>query len=275
MFGARCAWLMLWDGAGRVLVTTAVRGSNAECYRDTRVPADVGIVGRCFSTRQTVFVPDVSAEAGWADVRRVHQSGLRSAFLAPLVAQDEPIGMLGLEGARFAEATPPTAADVARLQAIAAHAAVSIRNARLFQSNEQERQRLRRLLQERRQLRNQVHHLRHEVHDAHAFSRIVGGSSALRTVLDQIQLVAPADTTVLIHGETGTDEELVARVIHAESRRKANAFVALNCAALPESLVESELFGYERGAFTGAIVRKPGSSSLRIAERCSWTKSAI
>jgi formate hydrogenlyase transcriptional activator len=84
-------------------------------------------------------------------------------------------------------------------------------------------------------------------------------------VLSQVDLVAPADSTVLLVGETGTGKELIARAIHDASRRRNNPFVAVNCAALPESLVESELFGYERGAFTGALSRKPGK--FEVADR--------
>jgi formate hydrogenlyase transcriptional activator len=90
------------------------------------------------------------------------------------------------------------------------------------------------------------------------FEGIVGRSAALRKVLDQLQTVAPTDSTVLIEGETGTGKELIARAIHAQSRRRANAFVKMNCAAIPRELLESEVFGHEKGAFTGAVTRKIG-----------------
>jgi len=90
------------------------------------------------------------------------------------------------------------------------------------------------------------------------FEGIVGRSAALRKVLDQVQTVAPTDSTVLIEGETGTGKELVARAIHAHSLRRAGAFVKMNCAAIPHELLESEIFGHEKGAFTGAVARKIG-----------------
>src|SRR5437773_8648192 len=90
------------------------------------------------------------------------------------------------------------------------------------------------------------------------FEDIVGTSTALRGVLDQVRTVAPTDSTVLIEGETGTGKELIARAIHTHSRRRERPFVKLNCAAIPLGLLESELFGHEKGAFTGAVAQKMG-----------------
>jgi formate hydrogenlyase transcriptional activator len=94
------------------------------------------------------------------------------------------------------------------------------------------------------------------------FDEIVGKSSALRRVLQQVETVAPTDSTVLICGETGTGKELIARAIHNLSARKGNAFVKLNCAAIPTGLLESELFGHEKGAFTGAVAQRVGRFEL-------------
>ncbi len=94
------------------------------------------------------------------------------------------------------------------------------------------------------------------------FEGIVGQSSALRQVLEMVEMVAPSDSTVLLLGETGTGKELIARAIHDRSRRKQQAFVKLNCAAIPSGLLESELFGHERGAFTGAIAQRVGRFEL-------------
>src|ERR687897_2100698 len=96
----------------------------------------------------------------------------------------------------------------------------------------------------------------------HNFDDIVGTSAGLRAVLEQVQVVAPTDSTVLINGETGTGKELVARAIHKISSRSNRAFVKLNCAAIPTGLLESELFGHERGAFTGAVAQKIGRFEL-------------
>src|SRR5579863_5090555 len=99
------------------------------------------------------------------------------------------------------------------------------------------------------------------------FEGIIGRSAALRKVLQMVEHVAPGDSTVLLLGETGTGKELIARAIHNRSRRKDQSFVKLNCAAIPSGLLESELFGHERGAFTGAITQKVGR--IELADRGS------
>jgi formate hydrogenlyase transcriptional activator len=108
-------------------------------------------------------------------------------------------------------------------------------------------------------------YLESEIQTEYNFEDIVGRSPALRQVLRQIEIVAPTDSTVLLHGETGTGKELVARAIHKISTRNTRTFVRLNCAAIPSGLVESELFGHEKGAFTGALIQKKGR--FEIADR--------
>ncbi len=116
--------------------------------------------------------------------------------------------------------------------------------------------------QERTRLQQQNVYLQEELKSAHNFDAIVGQSPALVSVLQRVAKVAATDATVLITGETGTGKELVARAIHSASPRKGKPLIKLNCAALPAGLVESELFGYEKGAFTGAVARKPGRFEL-------------
>jgi formate hydrogenlyase transcriptional activator len=112
------------------------------------------------------------------------------------------------------------------------------------------------------QAKNENAALRDEISSASMFEEIVGSSAPIRTVLQQVARVAPTDSTVLITGETGTGKELVARAIHKRSARSARPFVAVNCAAVPASLIASELFGHERGAFTGALQRRQGKFEL-------------
>jgi len=112
------------------------------------------------------------------------------------------------------------------------------------------------------QAKNENAALRDEISSASMFEEIVGSSAPIRTVLQQVARVAPTDSTVLITGDTGTGKELVARAIHKRSTRSARPFVAVNCAAVPASLIASELFGHERGAFTGALQRRQGKFEL-------------
>jgi formate hydrogenlyase transcriptional activator len=105
-------------------------------------------------------------------------------------------------------------------------------------------------------------YLESEINSEYNFEDIVGKSAAIRKVLDQVAIVAPTSSTVLLHGETGTGKELVARAIHTLSPRRGRTFVRLNCAAIPSGLVESELFGHEKGAFTGALMQKRGRFEL-------------
>ena len=104
--------------------------------------------------------------------------------------------------------------------------------------------------------------LREEIDKTDMFEEIVGSSEALRSVLSEATIVAPTDSTVLITGETGTGKELVARAIHKRSRRSSKPFISVNCAAIPSSLIASELFGHEKGAFTGAVSRRLGRFEL-------------
>ncbi len=104
--------------------------------------------------------------------------------------------------------------------------------------------------------------LREEIDKTSMFEEIVGASPALQTVLSRVSKVAPTDSTVLIHGETGTGKELIARAIHKRSERSSRAFVSVNCAAIPSSLIASELFGHEKGSFTGALQRRLGRFEL-------------
>jgi len=132
---------------------------------------------------------------------------------------------------------------------------VRVRNEELEQRNK-----------EARELREQLHQeniaLREEIDKASMFEEIVGSSGPLRKVLSQVTRVAPTESTVLITGETGTGKELIARAIHKRSRRSTRAFVSVNCAAVPDSLIASELFGHEKGAFTGALERRLGRFEL-------------
>ena len=112
------------------------------------------------------------------------------------------------------------------------------------------------------ELGDQQFHVEPEISSEYCFEGIVGKSSALQKVLEQVAIVAPTDSTVLLHGETGTGKELIARAIHNLSSRRERTYVRMNCAAIPSGLLESELFGHEKGAFTGALIQRKGRFEL-------------
>jgi formate hydrogenlyase transcriptional activator len=175
--------------------------------------------------------------------------GLQSLCCVPLMRPKGPLGVFVLGSTRrdaFHEE------DLGLIGQVAAQLAVAIENHRAAYEIEQLKQRLG---EERKYLEGET---KVEGH----FAEIVGDSAALKQVLDQVTTVAPSDATVMILGETGTGKELVARAIHRLSRRKDKPFVKVNCAAIPTGLLESELFGHEKGAFTGAVNRKIGRMEL-------------
>jgi formate hydrogenlyase transcriptional activator len=133
-------------------------------------------------------------------------------------------------------------------------------------------------IEERKQAEERVQKenvaLREEIDHSSMFEEIVGSSQALGKVLAQVAKVAPVDSTVLILGETGTGKELIARAIHKRSKRSGRAFIRVDCAAIPTSLIASELFGHEKGAFTGALQRHLGRFELADGGTIFWTRSA-
>ena len=180
---------------------------------------------------------------------RLLAEGLRSLCCVPLLRPKGPVGVLVLGSTR--EDAFKTE-DLTLLNQIAAQLAIVIENARTAREVEQLKSRLER---ETRFLEGEP---RSHLH----FEEFIGEGPVLRQVLDQVAIVAASDATVLILGETGTGKGLVARAIHRTSKRKDRGFVVLNCAAIPTGLLESELFGHEKGAFTGAVTQKIGRLEL-------------
>jgi formate hydrogenlyase transcriptional activator len=167
----------------------------------------------------------------------------------PLVSRGRALGILRV--GRTAE-RPYDADEVDFLRLVAGQIAIAIENALAYE----EISRLKDKLSEEKL------YLEEQIRSDLGFERIIGDSAAIRHVLQMVETVAPSDSTVLLLGETGTGKELIARAIHNRSRRKERTFVKLNCAAIPTGLLESELFGHEKGAFTGAISQKVGRMEL-------------
>jgi formate hydrogenlyase transcriptional activator len=175
--------------------------------------------------------------------------GLQALCCVPLLRPNGPLGVLVLGSTR---ADAFKTGDLTLLNQVAAHLAIAIENARTAHEVEQLKSRLE---HEKRFLEGEP---RTHLH----FEEIIGESPAVKDVLDQVTIVAASDATVLVLGETGTGKGLVARAIHRTSKRKERNFVTLNCAAIPTGLLESELFGHEKGAFTGAVSQKIGRLEL-------------
>lgn len=174
---------------------------------------------------------------------------IKTIAVSPLTTANRPLGVLTM-GSRRPDAFRQ--ADLDLLSQISNQIALGLENAVSFD----------RLNASKERLEEERLYLESEIRSEYNFEEIVGKSSALRKVLQQISIVAPTTSTVLLHGETGTGKELIARAIHMHSTRKDRTFVRLNCAAIPSGLVESELFGHERGAFTGALIQKRGRFEL-------------
>jgi formate hydrogenlyase transcriptional activator len=258
VFAPRMSWIALHDEAADTLRVRFCRGPGAEVFRDAKVPPGKGLTGQAFSEQRAIFAPDGREEHRWYDPALEHAMPLTSLLLVPLVFARQALGVLGLAAPAFTRDEPPAPADLQRLRIFAAHAAIGINTARLYEASRHDRRRLRDLTEGWSDLREAVTEPRAETNRAHHFGKIVGQSPALKEVVRAVEQVANADLTVLLLGETGTGKELVAHALHERSTRAARPFVPVNCAALPETLVESELFGHERGAFTGAVARKPG-----------------
>jgi formate hydrogenlyase transcriptional activator len=171
--------------------------------------------------------------------------GIEAMAIASLRAPNRPLGVITL-GSKRADYFRPDDLDL--LGQIATQISLALDNALAYEK----------LNASKNQIEEERLYLEEELRAEYNFEDIVGKSEALRKALQQIQIVAPTDSTVLLHGETGTGKELIARAIHSLSARKSRTFVRLNCAAIPSGLVESELFGHERGAFTGALMQKKG-----------------
>ena len=190
-----------------------------------------------------------SAEAPHEVWDRAIAEGLKSHCLIPIVNRGRALGILGIGRTTEATFTPE---DVEFLTQVSGQIAIAIENALAFQE----------ISELKDKLAQEKLYLEEEIRSELNFENIIGKSPALKHVLELVETVAPNDSTVLLLGETGTGKELIARAIHDRSRRKDRTFVKMNCAAIPTGLLESELFGHEKGAFTGAIAQKVGRLEL-------------
>ncbi|HKW66811.1 MAG TPA: sigma 54-interacting transcriptional regulator [Terriglobales bacterium] len=206
--------------------------------------------GWALTHRQPLLADPLTTEQYPAEITaRMVSEGVRCALWLPLIARNAALGTLSLASLREHAFGPE---DVVLLSQVASQIAIALENALAF----------REIAQLKDKLAQEKIYLQEEIHSEYNFEEIVGESRALQTVLEQVETVAPTAATVLILGETGTGKELIARAIHNRSTRREQTFVKMSCAAIPTGLLESELFGHEKGAFTGAIMQKIGRLEL-------------
>lgn len=253
-----CALLLPHAEGDALRVTTLYNPEARGAFGDgTIVPVHATICGKAFWTGKTQhfnhyeevrYDPEsFGTEAGQHFYQRIMDEGLVSGCDLPLIGRSGVVGVLAAlkrtENAFDRE-------EVAFLEQVAGQVAIAVENALEYEK----------AIRDRDKEAKQRIYLEEEIQAE--FGEIVGESPALKTALNLVSIVAPTDSNVLILGETGTGKELIARAIHNLSSRRERAFVKLNCAAIPLGLLESELFGHEKGAFTGAIAQKTGRFEL-------------
>jgi len=236
-------------------------GKNVHLYGDAleweslvnhgnTVPLEQSLSAQAIQTRKAAFfTADDLRDMNTSLARAMHAIGIRAVCSVPLIASNRTWGALNT-GSLTDHTFGPS--EVEYLQQVANQVAAAIQNGHAYREIAQLKDRL---TQEKR-------YLEYEIRSANRTDDIVGSSPALKRVLDYAAIVADTDSTVLITGETGTGKERVARLIHSMSRRTDRNFIKVNCAAIPTGLLESELFGHEKGAFTGAINQKLGRLEL-------------
>ena len=205
--------------------------------------------GWVFDHQRPLLRRDLEKEGQYTNERRLVAEGIQSMCALPLVFQGKCIGTLSVvsrERDRYSDE------DAVFLQEVANQVTLAIQNMQSYQE----------IASLKARLEKENVYLREELRTEHNFEEIVGNSPALLSALHAVEQVAPTDATVLIYGETGTGKELVARAIHSRSARNGRALVSVNCSAISAGLVESELFGHVKGAFTGALERRIGRFEL-------------
>ncbi len=250
------AAIYLYDPLGDTLKLYALGGThplNEIIPVGGEIPRQGTRVGWVFEQRKPLVGGDMSKESPWPSDEKVVTSlveaGLRCYLLAPMITKRGATGTLSLASLKtdcYSEG------DAELLVEVAKQVALAVENMQAYEE----------IAGLKARLEQEKIYLQEEIKAEHNFGNIVGQSPAFTRVLKAVETVAPTDATVLLLGETGTGKELIARALHDLSPRKDRALVRVNCAALPAGLIESELFGHEKGAFTGALARKIGRFEL-------------
>lgn len=244
--------LALYDESTNSLMVHGIdRNDNSQFAAEgTALPLEGSPFADAFTSGLPIFDWRIDAEKyPGPQMKAAYEAGWRSGACIPLIAHDRALGVLGL-ASRREDAFSRIDADL--LINIAGQVALAVENVLQYRQIESLKNKL----------VSEKGYLEEEIKTQYNFAEIVGQSSALRGVLKQVETVAPTDSTVLLCGETGTGKELIARAIHNLSVRNERTLVKLNCAAIPTGLLESELFGHEKGAFTGAVAARVGRFEL-------------
>ncbi len=237
--------VFLLDPDGKHLIPRYALGFRELYVETVRIPVGDGLVGQAAKRQELIWIPDVLQDPRY--VRRISESGeeVRSELIIPLIYEGQTVGVLDVgstQPAQFSEQ------ELTFLKTLGTQGAIGVAKARLREQTDR--------------LRQENLELRRAVEGKYTFGEIVGRGPAMARVLQLVEKVIPSRSTVLIEGETGTGKELLARAIHYNGPRRDRRFLAQNCAALSETLLESELFGHRKGAFTGAIGDKKGLFEL-------------
>jgi len=225
-------------------------GRPSYFQQDLMVPLNDTPSGQCFTASKPLLARGEELDRFPSEaIRILRREGVQTICCVPLITQGRTLGTLNLASLRIDAFTQK---DLELLQQVAAQIAIAVENALAFKQIDALKDKL----------AEEKLYLEEEIRSEFNFEEIIGDSPALKRALSQVELVAPTGTAILVTGETGTGKELIARAIHNLSPRRERTFVKVNCAAIPSGLLESELFGHERGAFTGALNQKIGRFEL-------------
>jgi formate hydrogenlyase transcriptional activator len=243
--------LILPDGEGSSLQLYALDfpEGGSPTRQDLPPSLNGSICGRVFRTAKPWSGHIGQLQKASLDYKIASTAGVETLCMLPLIRGNRTLGVLSLVRT---DKNAFTQSDLEFFSQVAGQIAIAIDNAFAY----------RQITELKDKLAQEKIYFEDELSSEMNFQEIIGNSAVLRNVLRQVEAVAPTGSTVLIHGETGTGKELIARAVHNLSQRQANPFVKLNCAAIPTGLLESELFGHERGAFTGAVAQRIGRFEL-------------
>ncbi|MBN1163665.1 MAG: sigma 54-interacting transcriptional regulator, partial [Candidatus Krumholzibacteriota bacterium] len=238
-------FLMLSDSEG-ILKFRIARDKKELSLQEKDFTVSHSIIDAVAAKGESLFISDLMENERFKDQQSVLDLHLRTAACVPLKLADKVIGVIYTDASRLTDEL--TEDNMSVVSAFAAQAAIAIENARLHGE----------LILSKENLARENLELKEVLSEKYKFSGIIGKSPPMQKIFSMIRKIAPFETTVLITGETGTGKELIARAIHFNGARKSNQLVTINCGAMPQDLLESELFGHKRGSFTGASSDKAG-----------------